>query len=350
MKASKSGFTLIELLVVIAIIAVLISLLLPAVQMAREASRRAQCRNNMKQIGLALHNYHDVTAKFPAAMQIGRDRLNSNFAGQFCMLLPYMDQAPIYNSINFSGMGADTYGIEGGWNATSIFQGIELFLCPSDPVQRFRGFGFNNYAINVGLRGAVNGRPGWVDATQPITKFGISMHCCAGGTQRLFGVRDIVDGTAFTAAFSEYRIGDGKMEPNMAGKKQGYHWNVPSTGALSTEAAWQDYEDRCETGQYAPFGSWPHWPSQGYTWAFGSGGHGGWYTHDVKPNNNSCAWDGQNWGSPFLFPAAQSWHPGGVNLLMVDGSVRFISDTITKPIWKALATIEGQETLSAEQF
>src|SRR5690606_27248796 len=146
----RPGFTLIELLVVIAIIAILIALLLPAVQQAREAARRSQCKNNLKQMGLALHNYHDVAGQFPPALTHAGDvatwpaALNITFNQSttgFTLLLPYLDQAPLYNQYNFNeasvpvaANGLPLAGT-GNWQAnvpaTSTI--LSVFLCPSDP-------------------------------------------------------------------------------------------------------------------------------------------------------------------------------------------------------------------------
>jgi prepilin-type N-terminal cleavage/methylation domain-containing protein len=127
---ARAGFTLIELLVVIAIIAILIALLLPAVQQAREAARRSQCKNNLKQIGLALHNYHDTANQFPPGQIRGFNGTNElgNAFSWGTMILPYLDQAPMYNRLNFS------IGIAEGANKTFVesLSGIPAVLCPSD--------------------------------------------------------------------------------------------------------------------------------------------------------------------------------------------------------------------------
>ncbi|MCA1685429.1 MAG: DUF1559 domain-containing protein, partial [Planctomycetia bacterium] len=134
-RHSHRGFTLIELLVVIAIIAVLIALLLPAVQAAREAARRAQCANNLKQFGIAMHNYHDVTSSFPTTMWSGPtyNTTQTRYLSSFqTMLLPYMEQAPLYNSINFSfpiAQGID----KGAVNSTGYLTVVNVFMCPADP-------------------------------------------------------------------------------------------------------------------------------------------------------------------------------------------------------------------------
>ena len=134
-SSKRRGFTLIELLVVIAIIAVLIALLLPAVQSAREAARRAQCVNNLKQIGLAMHNYHQTNGVFPQGKSESSSALAYSYAGWTewsaqAMLLPFMEQVPVYNAINFYFCGG--YGAGSQINGTSWTSIIAAFLCPSD--------------------------------------------------------------------------------------------------------------------------------------------------------------------------------------------------------------------------
>src|SRR4051794_27977274 len=140
-----SGFTLIELLVVIAIIAVLIALLLPAVQAAREAARRAQCINNLKQIGLALHNYHQAIDSLPP----GHFGTGWNDWNSTTMLLPYMEQGALYNTINFANVGD---AADPGYrpNTTAFRTKINGLLCPSDPDRLTNVFGHSNYYGNCG--------------------------------------------------------------------------------------------------------------------------------------------------------------------------------------------------------
>ncbi|MHC5542672.1 DUF1559 family PulG-like putative transporter, partial [Singulisphaera rosea] len=207
MPAKRRGFTLIELLVVIAIIAVLIALLLPAVQSAREAARRAQCTNNLKQIGLAMHNYHTAVGSFPwnscGASQIyptpntpgdGKGNTWANFGG-LTLMLPQMEQMALYNAINFSfGMYPFQDQVD-PVQGTAIYQTVASFLCPSDS-----GRGRNNYRSSQGTnfdwnaRMAANGGIWRVNAVdgEPISS-----------------VANIIDGTSNTIGFFERNRGDG---------------------------------------------------------------------------------------------------------------------------------------------
>ncbi len=151
-KPRSAGFTLIELLVVIAIIAVLIALLLPAVQAAREAARRMSCVNNLKQIGIAMHNYHDVTGQLPSGhLTTGPTVGGSGWDdwSAFTMMLPYMELGTLYNALNFTDLLEPAkYGNK--YNSTVTFSKINTFLCPSDPVRGTNPDGHTNYAGNAG--------------------------------------------------------------------------------------------------------------------------------------------------------------------------------------------------------
>ena len=183
MFKSRRGFTLIELLVVIAIIAILTALLLPAVQQAREAARRTQCKNNLKQIGLALHNYHDMAGCFPFA--IGG---TGNKYSALSQLLPHLDQAPLYANINFSLQYTDAA------NTAARLVELTVLRCPSDfPNPQPTAGGATNYVPNKGSS------VGWQDPA-------------ANGVMFWFSktrMRDILDGSSQTAAFSERNLTDG---------------------------------------------------------------------------------------------------------------------------------------------
>ncbi len=210
-RSDRAGFTLIELLVVIAIIAVLIALLLPAVQAAREAARRAQCVNNLKQLGIALHNYHDVTGVLPW----GAGPWGWNDWSTHVMMLPYMEQTPLYNALNFTNGCAD--GNCGGVNTTGVYRQVATFLCPSDPDRLSTAQGHNNYMGNAGS--APNSFYGWNSQSNGAYGGFAGVFCfvgvacdsppappCGGANgQQPFsiGFRDVTDGLSNTAAFSE---------------------------------------------------------------------------------------------------------------------------------------------------
>lgn len=210
----RRGFTLIELLVVIAIIAVLIALLLPAVQQAREAARRSACQNNLKQLGLALHNYHDVHKVFPPGQLRGRNPVTAiehgNGASWGTMILPYMDQGPLYNSLNFS------IGLFEGTNKTVIqgISGLEVVICPSDAerprTRSIHGTADVNYMLSIpatsyfGSTGAFNN---WSDSTNARLAGGFFTTDPAIPTS----VASITDGTSNTISVGEqtYKVWTG---------------------------------------------------------------------------------------------------------------------------------------------
>ena len=339
----SSGFTLIELLVVIAIIAVLIALLLPAVQAAREAARRAQCVNNLKQIGLAMHNYHSSVGIFPPGhLGTGWNDWSANV-----MLLPYMEQGTLYNAINFTSGGADP----GNRVNTTIFRAkVNMLLCPSDIDRLSNVEGHHNYSGCAG--------------TAPEAFFDNNKHGACDGlffsvnNARPVGFRDMLDGSSNTAAYSEKVKGIGSGFNGVDGVKPTssiMSVNVDSTGKTNgvfNDVNPMDYYLRCikaAPGTPAAVYSTSGAISQGAYW-FDGHAETGLYNHVMPPNTWGCDDADNSWVNDAAASTASSHHSGGVNLLMGDGSVRFIKQSISNTTWWALGTRNGGEVITADSF
>lgn len=300
MKARR-GFTLIELLVVIAIIGILIGLLLPAVQKVREAASRMKCSNNLKQLGLAIHGYHDVMGMFPPA----RLTYPASFSAQ-ALVLPYVEQTSLQNLIDFTATSTYT-----GVNTTAANTTVKLLICPSDPANgQVPGltYGGCNYVCNVGT--GINGG-------DYVTGNGVFL------LNNAVGIKDITDGTSNTVAMSESIIGDGQ-----------------TTGITPTR---QHVKLAGSTVPGGNCGGGPFAGNRGDRWI-----NGGYlstcYNHYFPPNTSS--WDCLNASNNYGLKAARSLHSGGVNLLHCDGSVRFVTNSIAMPTWQAIATRTGEEVVS----
>ncbi len=308
-RFGRKGFTLIELLVVIAIIAVLIALILPAVQMAREAARRSQCQNNLKQIGLALHNYHSDHGTFPPGRTRSRIDGAGHAFGALAQMLPRLDQIAVYNAINF-----DHSADRSTQNLTARQTLVESFLCPTD-----------SHAIPR----QANGPTCYLMATgtiYPIARSdGVLFENSSVRTQ------DISDGTNQTVAFSETIRSDGKPENNYISLRPE---DVPLTNYALQCVPTQTTED-----------------ARGARWIYGSPGLS-MYNHRRTPNdrNMDCRAGGpqsiqtnRTWDAVSHDITARSRHAGGVHSLFADGHVRFVSDMIDVTIWQALGTRGGAE-------
>ncbi len=345
----RRGFTLVELLVVIAIIGILIALLLPAVQAAREAARRSQCANNMKQVGLALHNYHDAFKSFmPQAIWDGLPP--SGTAGGvrpahhtwLTMLLPFMEQQPLYDSVDFT---------EPAWGQAVVGTAVDTLRCPTDPDLRnpseSHDMAVTNYIANEGYHwhpGAVGPIGNWspwngAGTTSPYPGFSdgfTSTGDMLGVFTNLFTckIRDITDGTSNTAMVAE---------SNAAGFYGGPMWSI-GTGKKRYKGVFI----------YAP--------------AFLACGYAGWGGNEAGSgilNPDGTSRSGGQWfrTNPHPCPPVYmifrgfnseshhgcgSLHPGGMQITLADGSVRFLSESMAFGTWMKLNSIGDGNTMESQ--
>jgi prepilin-type N-terminal cleavage/methylation domain-containing protein/prepilin-type processing-associated H-X9-DG protein len=367
------GFTLIELLVVIAIIAVLIALLLPAVQAAREAARRAQCTNNLKQLGLAIHNYLSQQNAFPPLM--GNISAANNILGTdpngvswpldwTASLLPQLEQQPLYNALNWN-FGGGTPSIP---NSTVMYTKIASLLCPSENVKVASNTpqAYKSYVANIGGPPVVMSWSGILAPMQPNTNnfpgiptgF-IDSNC---GT---FGVEAVTDGTSNTAMLCETLVGSGAAANTITiattPRKTTYLFpsgvNIAVDQGVSATAQALQFVQACQAlpGTTAGFGTLA--PANGNFWISGNTGSTLlWdsYNHWLPPNSLGCdnQADGNTggWGSWSDGMPPSSNHPGGVNVTMGDGHVQFLKNSINLQAWWALGTRNGGELISSDQY
>ncbi len=329
----RRGFTLIELLVVIAIIAVLIAPFLPAVQAAREAARRSQCVNNLKQMGLAIQNYHDVNNEIPPT--------SSAVTPDWSMkgrLLPFIEQAQLFSALNVS------FNSNTSTNSTVYTTRIAVYLCPSDnnAPDGASGAGFaskpSNYPNNIGiLRNAGNAVNG------PADKMGQT----ADGPDISFAL--IRDGLSNTAIFSEFCLGGGlSAATGKPGKTMIYKTTSGAADSTYVPYGYAIFQTIVTQCQASAIPAQQSSDGKGSFWLFQNMGQGGAYSHMNTPNKTTCYYDGAHTDSGII--TASSYHSGGVNVLFLDGSVRFVKDTINPITWWAIATRDGGEVVSADQL
>lgn len=338
MLRHRRGFTLVELLVVIAIIGILIALLLPALQIAREAARRTQCTNNVKQIGLALHTYHTSFKVFP----FGK---GASYAGapvfarwsMHAMILPNLEQTAVQRAINFKmppetpGMGGvvafmPAYQNPNRENADICRTQIPTFLCPSDLVVAGDWVGQNNYAGNQGGwlcdRGHKAAAP--TDVAPGEVQTGVLFF--------LSHVRmgDVKDGASNTALLSEKIRGQGTPDPRSDMFVMPHQSSLDETYNTCTNM---------DINTATPLTS--KW---GWSWVMGENCCT-LYNHVTTPNRNTCGgtgFPGSMTNMAMQVPPS-SRHAGGVTLLMVDGSAHFVNDSIDLKVWRGLGSRNGKE-------
>jgi len=311
-RSDRGGFTLVELLVVIAIIGVMVGLLLPAVQASREAARRLQCVNHLKQLGIAMHNYEATYRALPA----GR---TSTGLSTHAALLMFLEQQALYEQVDWTR----------NWNhPVNEFATIALvptFLCPSDPIAlNPLGWGGTNYRVNQGTsihwetaandfgQASAATRPNGVFHFQSRTRFS-----------------DILDGLSNTATFSEHGQGDFS---NAISSPTDTFW--PQTLPETADEAMRDCEaidaSDLQHQRYSEVGA--PWLRAYHSTTV--------YFHVSPPNRRSCMYPPGR-----IATTAKSQHPGGVNLAKADGSVGFQSESIDLFIWRALGTRNGGEPI-----
>jgi prepilin-type N-terminal cleavage/methylation domain-containing protein/prepilin-type processing-associated H-X9-DG protein len=315
MSARRRGFTLIELLVVIAIIGVLIALLLPAVQSAREAARRAQCTNNLKQIGLGMHNY------ISANNSLMPGKLDCCWGTWIVSLLPYIEQTQLYNAWNYGTSTNEPaerpFRYSGPTNTTVSRQRINAYTCPTDtPSTPITALGApltsHSYAANWGntagdQRATLNG------INFGGAPFG-NVSAALGGGGRVFGLNDLRDGTSNTLLVAEVVMAQGS-------DLRAFSWWGDAAGFVSYLAPNSPQNDIIYTTSYCKY---PYM------------------------QNPPCV-DSATAGQPNML-GARSRHPGGLNVTLADGSVRFIKNSINYFTWQALSTTQGGEIISSDAF
>ena len=352
----RRGFTLIELLVVIAIIAVLIALLLPAVQAAREAARRSQCVNNLKQVGVALHNYMTAIGTMPPGRFNTHITGNGNCWGAYSQLLPQLEQQALFNSFNFGlAPELETSLPSAAANATGAATFINSLICPTDAAPAVviavsgENYASHNYDLNVGSNYPLMATfpPGVTSpfSTQPngpfYENYGVSPAEFLDGMSNTVAAAETIRSTA-TSTYAT----DPKRVFLVTGD------NKTTGPALTSDA---DYASLCLS---LPATTTQFQATKGVRWHYGAPGHT-MYNHRRVPNDPGPDCRGglphsdksdPIWSNLSLNVTSRSQHAGGVNALLADGHVQFIKNTINLATWQALGSRNGNEVISADAY
>jgi prepilin-type N-terminal cleavage/methylation domain-containing protein/prepilin-type processing-associated H-X9-DG protein len=331
MKQSSSGFTLVELLVVIAIIGILIALLLPAVQAAREAGRRANCQNNIRQLAIAMQTYESARKHYPPTEELILDttrtppRLRSLGLSVHARLLPYMEQANLERLVNFNVSWDDPL------NDEARLTRVGIFLCPSD--------NDNNLLPEVGAPNSYHANHGNVIMWDfpPYSGSNAGMPNPNGPMGRNIKVapKDLTDGTTHTAAFSERIMGDGNngiSTPESDSYQPGTRPNNADEAVRDCNAV--DINDLSRQ-RVSDVGN--PWIRAYHSTTV--------YYHVNTPNGRSCMYPPGR-----IMTTASSRHPGGVNVAMCDASVHYVPDDVNIITWRALGSRNGEEVLRESPF
>ena len=349
---NKPGFTLIELLIVISIIAVLMALLLPAVQSAREAARRMRCVNNLKQLGLGLLNYESTHGALPPQQVLRFSPNGASVAwkstwGVTSRIVPYLEQGPLYNAINHS------LAIGKADNATVVSQRLGMLICPSevhpDPIVVTNAttgavavYGVSNYGWCEGDWYIFGGKGGMPNRGG----FGPNM------SKTLSAFTDGLSQTMVASEVKTYTQAYHDCD-TVPGPVSGNPFAVPDPSAIRVLIAAGATGSGCRLASGTPGG--------GHTrWASGNSFYDG-FTTALPPNSSApaganaldtdlCTMDEDDGGPTYSAVTSRSHHPGGVNVLFGDGSVHFIKETVDWRNWRALGTIAGSEVVSSDSY
>lgn len=364
LRPDSLGFTLIELLVVIAIIAILVALLLPAVQQAREAARRAQCKNHLKQLTLAIHNYHDVYNATPLHMhRASHDWGGTGGSGNLSWyfgLLPYVEQASVFDNLPSisTGAGFSWNGLTSGSTPLGQMARVEIptFLCPSESVRNTNvpGLANFNYVANAGPprhltlpgSGTKPNSRGFISHSR-MSPNGPGTANCQGtmltGSNNTVRFADIKDGLSNTAALSESLVNEGQ------GNSPDRRRNLYYTNSALIQQAGTSINSVVQDGLASPV-NWSDWSQyKGLSWLYTSSWEKHLYNHVFPPNTVSIPSYNTDWfrcseADGAITPSSN--HSGGVQISMADGAVRFVSNSISLQIWWALGTRDGREPIS----